>query len=216
MSLQNNSKNWKNKTEHLIKYYQNITKYLVVVLVIIPFCLKAQDSLQVKAAISSDTLDSDNTIAWKPSPKKASIYSTVLPGMGQAYNRKYWKIPVIYTGFGLTYYFFHLNNTEYKRHKQALIYRTDGDSTTIDEFEMENKIADTEDIENRMNYYRKNRDLMVVCMALVYILNIVDASVDAHLYDFDVSDELSMRIEPKIYADAHKNNIFGAKLTLNF
>ena len=146
------------------------------------------------------------------SPKKASIFSAVCPGLGQAYNKKYWKIPVIYVGFGVLGYFAVTNNNEYKIYKEAYNLRTDNDSTTIDNYS--NYSADN--LLTIKNYYRKNLELTVIISAALYILNIVDASVDAHLYDFDISDDLSMKIEPILintsYASRKPNP--GLKLTL--
>jgi len=154
----------------------------------------------------------DTSFVKTHSPKKASIFSAVCPGLGQAYNKKYWKIPVIYVGFGVLGYFAVTNNNEYKIYKEAYNLRTDNDSTTIDNYS--NYSADN--LLTIKNYYRKNLELTVIISAALYILNIVDASVDAHLYDFDISDDLSMKIEPILinpsYASRKPNP--GLKLTL--
>jgi hypothetical protein len=129
------------------------------------------------------------------SPRKASIYSAILPGAGQAYNKKYWKIPVIYAGFGVLGYFVKTNNDEYKIYKEAYKFRLDGDETTTDQFV---GIYADQDLVTLKNFYRRNRDLSIIGMSVLYILNIIDASVDAHLFHFNVSDDLSLQLEPSL------------------
>ncbi len=146
------------------------------------------------------------------SPKKAAKLSAVCPGLGQFYNKKYWKIPVIYTGAGVLTYFAINNNKSYNKYKTAYALRTDGDSTTIDDSPYYSDIG----LLTLRDYYRKNLEVTVILSAALYILNIVDAAVDAHLYDFDVSDDLSMKIEPIIYNSGFNKNLNpGIKLTLS-
>lgn len=116
-------------------------------------------------------------------PRKASIMSTILPGLGQAYNKKYWKIPIIYVGLGGLGYWFVTNNQQYNFYHENLI----GQNTTRytpDQLEVE-KLD-----------YRKKRDFAAIGIAVLYVLNIIDANVDAHLKTFDVSDNLSIHVEP--------------------
>ena len=131
------------------------------------------------------------------SPKRATIYSAVLPGLGQGYNRKYWKIPIIYAGIGTSVYFYIFNSKEYQRTRHALINRLDTDSTTVD-----NDFTDPRYtvalLQDRKNYYRKNRDLSAVIGLLFYIANIIDADVDAHMFNFNVDENLSLFVAPSI------------------
>lgn len=129
------------------------------------------------------------------SPRKATIMSAVLPGAGQAYNRKYWKIPVVYAGFGVLGYLVKFNNDEYKIYKEAYKLRLDGDETTVDAF---TQVYADQDLTTLKDYYRRNRDLSIIGMSLLYILNIIDASVDAHLFHFNVSDDLTMQWQPSL------------------
>lgn len=131
------------------------------------------------------------------SAKKAAIMSAVLPGLGQGYNKKYWKIPIIYAGFGALYYFIRLNGTEYRGFRDAYNIVSAGDSANF----MNNEYivrynANLNQLEEGRNYYRRNMELTYILSGLLYILQIVDASVDANLYDFDVSDDLTLRFEP--------------------
>lgn len=133
-----------------------------------------------------------DTVEFEHSPRKASIYSTVLPGLGQAYNEKYWKIPIIYAGIGVSTYLAIDNNNEFNRFRDAYIQRADGEQ---DEFA---GILNEQALINEMDRWRKMRDYSIIGIAVIYILQIVDANVDANLYNFDVSDDLSLRFEPSI------------------
>lgn len=131
----------------------------------------------------------------KHSPAAATIFSTLVPGLGQAYNRKYWKVPVVYGSLATLYFVTSWNNRGYTRFKTALRLNTDGDPETVDEFDGERK---AEDLRYYMNSYRRNRDIAALGFAFVYILNVLDANVDAHLYDWNVDDNLSFRVEPTL------------------
>jgi hypothetical protein len=150
------------------------------------------------------------------SPKKASLYSAILPGLGQAYNKKYWKIPVIYVGFGVIIYYVDWNNNWYALFKNA--YK---DLSVTEGFESEafinkysklpylanpnidyNNSVDKKNVQEYLNkyqeYFRRNRDLLIISTAAFYALNIIDASVDAHLFYFDISDDLTFNWKPTI------------------
>ncbi len=131
------------------------------------------------------------------SAKKATIYSAVLPGLGQAYNKKYWKIPIIYAGFGTLIYFINFNGKEYRKFRDAYNIVATGDSTNFENNEYVVKYnANLTQLQEGRNYYRRNLELNYILTGLLYILNIVDASVDANLYDFDMGDDLSLRFDP--------------------
>lgn len=124
-------------------------------------------------------------------PRKAAFLSAVLPGAGQIYNRKYWKLPIVYAGLGGFGYMFYTNNTQYlKFRKQVIAANDDNPNTTYDQ----NYTPDQ--LQTQKLYYRKFRDFAVFGFGIVYLINIIDASVDAHLKTFDVSDDLSMNIKP--------------------
>lgn len=144
---------------------------------------------QVKAQNITDT----TTVAH--SPRKATIMSLCLPGLGQVYNRKYWKVPVIYAGLGGAAYAFTWNRSYYVKYRSALQYRTDNNPMTTDIYVGKYSDANLLDIKNM---YRKNMELSVIVFSAVYLLNIVDAAVDAHLFDFQISDDLSLNWSPSI------------------
>jgi hypothetical protein len=129
------------------------------------------------------------------SPHKASILSAVLPGAGQIYNRKYWKAPIVWAGLGTCVYFIQENSAEYRRYKDAYIALVDGDPTTTDEFNGQFSAAQVLDVTDT---YRRWRDLSYIAFGLVYMLNIVDAGVDANFVHFDVSRDLSMSVGPSL------------------
>lgn len=119
--------------------------------------------------------------------------SAALPGLGQVYNKKYWKVPIVYAAFAADYFAYTYNQKGYAKYKQAYIYRMDSDSSTIDEFD---GILDETTIKGQRDDYRKYRDLNFIIAAGIYVLNIVDANVDAQLFYFDISDDLSFNIQP--------------------
>ena len=153
----------------------------------------SQDTLRVSSDSSKALSESELT---RKRANRAALYSTILPGAGQFYNKKYWKIPILYAGIFVLGYTIEFNNSNYKTFKKAYVYRVDGDSTTIDDYE--NIYPDAEALRVRKDYYRRTRDLLWIITAGVYVLNIIDAYVDAHLADFDISDDLSLRAQPGV------------------
>ncbi len=170
--------------------------------------LSAQINNNTERPVNSDL---DKTV---PSPAKAAMLSATLPGLGQIYNGKYWKLPIIYGGFGTLVYFVDFNNTEYRKWREAWVARVDGNPNTIDDFPLHS----TDVLERAMNYYRRNLEITYMLAAALYILNILDASVDAHLMHFDVGEELSLGMQPftlPYQQDAGRTN-YSAQITLRF
>lgn len=127
------------------------------------------------------------------SPRRATLYSAILPGAGQVYNRKFWKVPIVLGGLGASYWFIRENNQQYQRYKDAYIALVDGDPSTVDEFEGR---FSAQSVLNVADTYRRWRDLSYIALGAVYVLNIVDASVDAHFVRFDVSPDLGLALAP--------------------
>lgn len=160
------------------------------------------------------------------SPRKAAIYSAILPGLGQAYNKKYWKIPLVYIGFGGIGYFIKWNNDFYKTYKQAYSDLTDGDENSNSFLDLE--AAAYFDLDNSTDYnnfktglskqqayYRRNRDLLIISTVAFYGLNIIDASVDAHFFNFDISEDLTFNWQPAM--NNYKNHlVYGVNCSFNF
>lgn len=136
------------------------------------------------------------------SPKKAAAFSAVVPGAGQIYNKKYWKLPIIYGGFAGLAYSFQFNQSRYVKYRDALKYRLDEDASTVDAY---TDIYDNDDLTRLFEGYRRYRDLTVIGGVALYLLNVVDAAVDAHLFTFNVSDDLSLNIHPALINTAGRN-----------
>lgn len=128
------------------------------------------------------------------SPKLAS-YLSIVPGAGQVYNKKYWKVPIIYAGLGTAAYFIYYYNNTTQFFRNEYIYRINN------EVSFHNPLLQTVKTDNILalrNTYRSRMEIAIAAIAIVYALNIIDATVDAHLYYFDISDDLSMSIKPNI------------------
>ncbi len=166
-----------------------------------------EDSIKNNILISDTVKESVIKIH---SPKRAAIYSAIIPGWGQAYNKKWWKIPIVYAGIGTGTYFAIDFQKKFNRYKNAYLLRVDGGK---DEFA---GILSETALNNEMDRWVRNRDLCIAGIALFYFLNIVDASVDAYLMDFDVSDNLSINIKPQTFNYYSYNTAFGAKVIFNF
>ncbi len=153
--------------------------------------------------------------------KKATTLSTICPGAGQIYNKSYWRVPIVIGGLASTIYTIDWNNRGYQRFKTAYAlsvdYKNNPDkypNGAPDEFR--GAYSETF-LKNLKDSYRRNRDLCILLTAGVYILQIIDAHVDAHLQDYDISDDLSMNFEPYVdYATVVSQPVFGLNLNLNF
>ena len=140
------------------------------------------------------------------SPRKAAILSSALPGLGQIYNKKYWKVPIIYAGLLTSAYYINDNNIQYKRYKNAYLKRLDNNPNN-DDFVGKYSSGDLLILKD---FYRRNREISILCFVGTYIINVLDASVDSHLFDYDISEDISLQIKPTSTA-----NLNGLSLTLN-
>ena len=198
-----------------------IQAVLVVIIFLVFFSFNSRgqnDSASDKSKDHSKTI-SDTSSIKRHDPKKATIYSMILPGLGQAYNKKYWKIPIVYTGFGVCYYFISFNNKEYKEWQEAYNHSlSDPDNTEppVNEYE-EMYGSNPQILKDQKDYYRRNRDLSYIFTGIWYLLNVVDAAVDAHLYSWEIDDDLSLRFEPTLTEPLYGYKPGGGlRLTLNF
>jgi len=148
-------------------------------------------------------------------PKKAAYLSAALPGLGQAYNKRYWKIPIVLGAFGTVGYFIGWNNNKYQQYRNAYLLKK---SFPLEELDDDLAINISEDnLQRGLDYYRRNRDLLMILLVGVYIIQILDAHIDAHLMEFDVSDDLTFRVEPGFESQSlWTSKQYGLKLTLNF
>lgn len=169
---------------------------------------------------------------FKPDPNKAVLYSAIFPGLGQIYNRKYWKLPLIYGGFVGLYYAISWNGRYYNDYTKAYkaimsdAPRSDSNFAIWGAFISGNvKVSDITDSQlnsyktrfrNKRDSYRRYRDLSIIGAVALYGLCMIDAYVDAHLFDFDISPDLSMRVEPKMEQDPFARKTFGLQCSFTF
>ncbi|WP_310378929.1 DUF5683 domain-containing protein [Flavobacterium sp.] len=163
---------------------------------------KTETALVVKDTLKSIDID-------PLTPAKAAFYSAILPGLGQAYNKKYWKIPLVYGAIGTSLYFYADSNKKYNQYRDAYKRRLEGYSD--DKF----SYLDDSRLIAGQKFYQRNRDLSVLVALAFYVLNIVDANVDAALIQFNVNENLSVR--PTVYPNdvTFKTNV-GLTLNYNF
>ncbi len=164
------------------------------------FSQKASDIIIAKDSITKKEI---NPLA----PAKAAFYSAVLPGLGQAYNKRYWKIPLVYGAIGTSLYFYIDNNKKYHSYRDAYKRRLAGYNDDQYDYLDEARLVAAQ------KFYQRNRDLSLLVTVGFYILNIVDANVDAHLLQFNVNDKLSLA--PDVYQN-DLNNKTNLGLTLNY
>jgi uncharacterized protein DUF5683 len=148
------------------------------------------------------------------SPSKAAFYSAILPGLGQAYNKKYWKIPFVYAALGSGVYFYSSNNNNYNRARTAFKLRK---NNKPDEFDgLDGNIFLSEDaLISAQETYKKDRDLSLLVTVGLYVLQVIEASVNAHLLQHNINNNLT--INPKLIKNtANNKTIVGAQINFNF
>ncbi len=170
--------------------------------------------------VTSDTIliSNDIPIVKEHKPSRAILLSAVLPGAGQAYNKQYWKIPLFYSALGTTAFTFDYFNKQYLKYKGGIInFNENLEDTTVQILEIFEGIDKTT-LTQEKDRFRRNRDLSALVFLAIYTLNIIDATVYAHLANFDVSDDLSIIIQPdviQIYS-LKKQNTIGLSICLKF
>jgi hypothetical protein len=155
------------------------------------------------------SLDSLNMIekSYK-NPKTATLLSAILPGAGQVYNNKLWKVPIIYGGIATNIYFINFNNRRYQLFRESLFAFDKREPNPFPNLNRDGLVRN-------VNFWRRNRDLNYLLFVGIYALNIIDAQVDAHLSGFDVSDDLSLKFEP-LLEPLMASQIIGLSIKLNF
>lgn len=173
--------------------------------------VSAADSVSMKMLSANDSVKNKKPkhdwSTWRPNAKRAMWLAIVIPGAGQIYNRKYWKLPIVYGGFLGCLYAIRWNNQMYHDYSQAYMDIMDNDpnSQSYNQFlhlgntiTEENKEQYQNLFKKRKDFYRRYRDLSIFCLIGVYALSVIDAYVDASLSEFDISKDLSMKVEPTI------------------
>jgi hypothetical protein len=162
--------------------------------------------------IALPAADTTRTVINPNAPAKAAFYSAVLPGLGQAYNKKYWKIPIVYIGLGIGIYSYTWNQGKYHNYRDEYKRRLAG---TADPNHAIYGGKSDDWVIRGQKFHQRNRDLSALITAGIYILNIVDANVDAHLMQFNVNDNLSVKPDLNQNEIDYKYN-YGLTLTYNF
>ena len=191
---------------------------------------QATDSSLIGQGIVTKKKEKRNWATWKPETKRALWLSLVLPGAGQIYNRKYWKLPIIYGGFVGCAYAMRWNNMIYRDYSQAYLDIMDNDPTTqsYNQFlhlgttiTAANAQRWQEIFRKRKDRYRRWRDMSFFAMVGIYALSVIDAYVDASLSEFDISPDLSMHVSPAVFNNSternpFKGNAIGLQCSINF
>tara|TARA_R100000935_G_C2823682_1_gene161111 strand:+ start:114 stop:665 length:552 start_codon:yes stop_codon:yes gene_type:complete len=174
-----------------------------------------EDSLQIETTQDTIVETKKGYKEYNPlAPAKAAFFSAVLPGLGQAYNGKYWKIPIAYAGLGIGIYFYLDNDRQYDRYREAYKSRLAGKET--DEFFVDGVArVSTDGLIRAQKSFQRNKEISLLVTAGIYILNIIDANVDAHLQQFNVSEDLSFK--PAVNFDEYSGKTrYGLSLNFNF
>jgi len=188
----------------ICKYQKKLLQILFVITFL--FLSNYNSFGQLTDTSNSGIKNQELRIKKKHFPRKAALMSAACPGLGQIYNKKYWKLPIIYVGLGALAYSINYNNTRYKQYLYDLKDSYDNTYTGL---------YSTDQLNSLQHYYHRYRDLSVIGAAALYLINIVDASVDAHLFTFDVSEDLSFQLHPTFINTAYVNHYSaGVSLTI--
>ena len=219
---------------------EKLRRKLVLIVPVLLLFAKAYAIVPVKdtVTVTLDTVLTIQKVVKEPhSPHRATIYSMVLPGLGQIYNRQWWKVPILYGGLGTSVYFITVNNGYFKDYKAAYLQYSEyitakaQDPNTplpenpawekfylgnVEDFSPQQQTNFKNQLNNRKINYKRNRDLLYIVTGAIYALNIIDATVFAHFYDFEIDEDLSMTIQPSVSSSPVSGNTVGVSLTINF
>lgn len=203
--------------------------------------IQQQDTIRVEApdsTVATVIMEADSVASsipeptvkepFKPNPTRAVLYSAICPGLGQIYNRKYWKLPLVYGSFMGCIYAVTWNNKNMKDYSLAYKEIMSDDPMQYESWknfipygakpeDYVNNATFKDQLKNRKNYFRRYRDLSIIITGLVYCICMIDAYVDAQLFDFDISPNLSMRVVPTMDEPTnHSSRTYGVSCSLNF
>lgn len=218
-------------------------KKLFLIISVLSACVgvRAQEIIAdtTTATLVADTLILNEKIIKKPhSPRKATYLALALPGSGQIYNGQWWKVPILYGGIGATVYGISWNSTQFKKYKTAFVDYTvyleekakDPDlpypenpswdkvyiGGDVEGFTPQQQTTFKKQLQNKKDNFKRNRDLLYIVMGAVYALQVIDACVFAHFYDFEIDEDLSLNIRPTSFFSPTSGGMVGLTLTLNF
>lgn len=189
-------------------------RYLFIVLIFIGSFTATQAQIRDGEKVESVVVKKK-----KHSPKRAAIYSAIIPGAGQVYNRKYWKVPLVVAAIGIPFYLSQRYRDNYIEYRDIYRLENDDDSTTVSRLhdKLENNLLTLAGIKDTRDTYRSWMELSYIFTGLFYVLQIVDASVDAHFMEFDVSDDLTLNLQPRMLSVAGREELAtGLSLRLTF
>ena len=171
---------------------------------------KRDSSITTKSTDSSQKIaKTDTSKKVKSIASKAALRSALLPGLGQVYNKKYWKVPIVYGALAIPVSLFSYNRTWYKKTRFAYSVRTLKDSANFPNIDPQLEPLSTPSLKLYRNEFRKNMDFSVIGLLLLWGINIVDATVDGHMRTFDISDEITLGIKPTV-----SNNLAGGGISM--
>lgn len=183
--------------------------------------LKAQDSVRVVQSHSDSLIaESRDTVLLKSyatrySPRKALLYAAVVPGLGQIYNKKYWKLPLVYGGLAFTGYYINVFSKGYSKYKVQLFENLTA-APNNESYRHPVSEYTTSQLRQVVDAYRRERDLFIVFFGATYLLQIIDAHVDAHLKEFDLNPNLQVSIEPTMEQNPMIGRQTGVALIIRF
>lgn len=199
------------------------TLVIFLLLSLVTVKMMAQDSLTV---IPDDTLTLEETLgpdtvllksyATRYDPRKALLYAAVVPGLGQIYTKKYWKLPLVYGGFFGIGYAINFYQGNYKKYKVQLFYNLDNGLEEDTDKTNDPNAYTTGQLRTIVDKSRRERDFWTIMMGAMYILQIVDAHVDAHLKEFDLNPNLKVSIQPSVTQDQLMGRQNGMSLIIKF
>ncbi len=169
----------------------------------------AQSQIESEKVVAAPKKDKPDYSTLPKNPRKSTILSAILPGAGQVYNGKLWKVPVLYAGFMTDIYFINYNNKRYQTFKDALFAFDDGEKNQFPSLNRNSLVRN-------VDYWRQNRDMTILLLLAIYALNLIDANVDAHLSGFDISDDLALKLEPGVGSFSSSVVNYGLTLKLQF
>lgn len=205
---------------------------MLIVLALPTWAQLANDSTSIADSTALTQKEIDR-LFWKPDPMRAVWLGAIVPGLGQIYNRSYWKLPIVYGGFMGCIYAVTWTNNQYIGYKDAYrdIYYDIQNGTVSDSPDKSynailpegytiNSMGGADTYKSRLKEWQnaslRNRDMAILVTIAVYALSLIDAYVDAQLFDFDISNDLSLNVTPQIYYDLQKQRTAEVKLAISF
>lgn len=187
---------------------------LVVLMILSAVITHAQDEPLVTSPSERDTVKIES-YAKQSDPKRALLLAAVFPGAGQIYTKKYWKLPLVYGGLGVTAYYFDVYQDGYLEYRNELFYNLNNGLESESALNPNTGFT-TSQLRTIVDRYRRERDFMIIIMLGVYVLQMIDAHVDAHLKEFDLNPNLHVRLEPTLSNDMLIGRNGGISLKFRF